>query len=356
MTVAGLERGRYAITGLVGRGGMALVYRADDLEDGGEVAVKMLADNLACDAEIRRRFLREAQLAERLSHPNIARVLDHGELDGRPSIVLELVDGPTLADELERRGPLTPERTRELGSAIASGLAHAHARGLVHRDVKPHNLLLDGDGRVKISDFGIARVLDDTQVTQAGTVLGTAAYLAPEQAAGEPVTAAADVYALGVVLYEALTGKTPHPARTLTELLVAQQSSAPQPPGELAVDVPVELESLILRCLAADPAARPTADEVERTLSGELEAPTRIMPPAPGRPRLRTRRRFRGPAIVAAVLLVCLAVGLGVGLGRGGGAAKPSPARRPAVAAVPTAATPGAQARALARWLRAHAR
>src|SRR5205823_8071207 len=176
---------------------------------------------------LRQRFSREAELAERLAHPNVVRVLGSGETDGRAFIVLEYVEGRNLAEELRHAGRLAPARAAELCAQAAAALAHAHAQGLVHRDVKPQNLLLASDGTLKVSDFGIARIVDGTQLTQIGTVLGTAAYLAPEQAAGEEVTVAADVYALGAVLYELLTGAPPHSASTVAQLVHRRAEGEP---------------------------------------------------------------------------------------------------------------------------------
>jgi eukaryotic-like serine/threonine-protein kinase len=342
LTAPALENGRYELQDVVGRGGMALVYRARDRRRKQPVAVKLLADNLAADPELRQRFSREAALAERLEHPNVVRVLDSGETDGRAFIVLEYVEGPNLAEELLRVGRLAPARVAELGVQAAAALAHAHARGLVHRDVKPQNLLLASDGTLKVSDFGIARIVDGTQLTQVGAVLGTAAYLAPEQAAGEETTAAADVYALGVVLYELLTGERCGPADP--------------PPGAVVAGVPPELDSLVLACLRADPAARPSAREVELMLRGELEPPTQVLrrPSELPTSALRRPRRRRLLVGVAAAAALALAIGLGAGLGSGGAAKPRITQSRPAP--VPPAATPAAGAENLARWLRAHAR
>ena len=191
-------RGRYRLERPLGHGGMATVYLAHDVELDRPVAVKLLAESLAGDQAFRRRFLREARLAARLSHPNVVGVYDAGEAeDGRPYIVMEYVDGSTL----EGRGRLPPREAVGLAVQACHGLAHAHAAGLVHRDVKPHNLLLRSDGTLKVADFGIARAAEATALTQVGTVLGTAAYLAPEQATGGEVTPATDVYSLGAVLY-----------------------------------------------------------------------------------------------------------------------------------------------------------
>jgi serine/threonine-protein kinase len=358
LSVTTLDEGRYRLEGVVGSGGMALVYRAIDREQEEPVAIKMLADNLAADPELRQRFAREAALAKRLSHPNVVRVLGSGEADGRAFIVLEYVDGRDLAEELRREGPLEPARVAELGAQAAAALAHAHERGLVHRDVKPHNLLLTGEGTLKVSDFGIARVVDGTQLTQIGTVLGTAAYLAPEQAAGEEVTAAADVYALGAVLYELLTGAPPQSASTVAELVHRRAEGEPPPPSAVAPDVPVELDSLVLACLREHPGDRPSAGEVQRVLRGELEAPTRVLTPPEERPTTALPRpRNRRPALAAAGagVLAVFALALGLGLSGGGTARKPPPAH-PRIVPIPRASTPAAAASNLARWLRTHSR
>jgi serine/threonine-protein kinase len=353
-----LEEGRYRLERVIGRGGMALVYRACDREHDEPVAIKLLADNLAADPELRRRFAREAEVAERLSHPNVVRTLGSGVTGDRAFIVLEYVDGGNLADELLRAGRIEPDRAAELGIQAASALAHAHERGLVHRDIKPQNLLLAKDGTLKVSDFGIARVVDGTQLTQVGTVLGTAAYLAPEQAAGEETNGAADVYALGAVLYELLTGRPAYYASTVTELLRRRADGEPPPPSALAPDVPPELDALVLACLREDRAARPTAREVELTLRGELDPPTTVMTRPSDRPTelLPVRRSHRRLAAVgAAVVVAGVALALGLGLGGGGSAQNPAPVR-PRISPVPAASTPAAAAENLARWLRAQAR
>jgi serine/threonine-protein kinase len=320
---------RYELRDVIGSGGMALVYLARDRKLDSLVAVKLLADNLSADPELRERFRREAELARRLSHPNVVRVLGSGETDGRAFIVLEFVECGNLAEELARAGPLSRERVAELGAQAAAGLAHAHERGLVHRDVKPQNLLLAADGTLKVSDFGIAHAVDGTRLTAIGSVLGTAAYLAPEQARSEETTAACDVYALGVVLRE-LSGGTPD-----------------------------DLQGLVGACLRDDPAARPTAREVELVLRGEREAPTRRLPSAPAAPtsvmrRPRSRRARTLVAAAACAVAVALAIGIGIGAGAGG---RGAPGHEPAVVPpIPRAATPAASAEAFARWLRARSR
>jgi hypothetical protein len=238
---------------------MATVYRAEDSRLGRTVAIKVLADNLAADPSFRERFLREARLAARLGHRNVVRVFDVDESDDRPFIVMECVEGGTLADALAT-GPLPSGRVLDLARQVADGLAHAHAAGLVHRDIKPGNLLLARDGTVKIADFGIARATDSATLTRTGAVIGTAAYLAPEQAAGLPATSAADVYAFGVVLHEALTGQ---------RLVPGTISPAP---GLESTGPP--LKDIIDRCLAERPADRPSASEITFALGGPTVTPT----------------------------------------------------------------------------------
>jgi serine/threonine-protein kinase len=349
MSVATLAGGRYRIERVLGGGGMAVVYCAHDEELHRMVAVKLLAEHLAEDEDFRERFLREARIAARLSHPNVVAVYDAGDEDGRPYMVMEVVEGETLADVLQRAGRLPADEVVALGIQAAAGLEHAHSHGLVHRDVKPQNLLLRADGVLKVADFGIARaVAAATQrLTQVGTIMGTADYLAPEQAAGDEVNAAADVYSLGAVLYEALTGRTPFQASTLVQLLTAQQDGAVTPPSELVDGVPPALEETIMRCLARNPEYRPaSAGEVGRLLAGHPS----VLPTRPLRrpPVVRAgRRRLPGRAVAALVgvlALLALAVVLiatSVGPSR---PAAPPPARPD---------QPALEARDLANWLRA---
>jgi serine/threonine protein kinase len=327
---------------------MASVYLAEDAELDRPVAVKLLAGHLAGDAGFRTRFVREARMAAGLSHPNVVQVYDAGEEDGRPWIVMEYVAGTTLADEVARSGPLAPDAVVALARQACAGLEHAHRAGLVHRDVKPHNLLLREDGALKIADFGIARALEETRLTEAGSVLGTAAYLSPEQAAGEPVTAAADVYALGVVLYELLTGRTPFAFASLADLAALGHES-PTPVRDLAPGVSPELEAAVMRCLARNPAYRPSS---AAALARELSSPEPVTEPLPARPRARRRR---GPALAAAALAALAAAALAAGLwASGSGRADPAETP-PASEPVPAAGDPALEARNLADWLRARA-
>jgi serine/threonine protein kinase len=335
---------------------MAVVYCAYDLELDRTVAIKLLAEHLAEDEEFRARFLLEARMAGGLSHPNVVAVFDAGEDDGRPYIVMEVVDGETLAEVFRREGRLPPDQVAEIGMQAAAGLAHAHAHGLVHRDVKPHNLLIRADGVLKVADFGIARAAEATRrLTQIGTILGTADYLAPEQALGEDVTPAADVYALGAVLYEALTGRTPFQADTLVQLLTALQHGAVVPPSELVPGVPPALEEVIMRCLARNPEYRPaSAAEVGALLAGGPDAPTRPLergaealtqplrpPPVP-----TFGHRSRGRIAAAAIALLALVVLVVVLVSSAGGTSRPAapPPDRPN--------HPAQQAKDLADWFR----
>jgi len=339
---------RYRQMQVLGHGGMATVELAHDLELDRPVAIKRLAASLATNDEFKQRFVREARLAARLSHPNIVAVYDVGEDDGLPFIVMEYVDGETLADLLHRRGRLEPDEAVALALQACAGLETAHEAGLVHRDVKPQNLLVTPGGTVKIADFGIARSLDGTQLTQAGTVLGTAGYLAPEQAAGETVTAAADVYALGAVLYELLTGRPPYVADSLVELAARQREGTIAPVRELAPEVPAATEDAVMHALARDPEYRPPSAEA---LAGELRTPPTALTevdrsvPAPGPATHGPRRALLAALALGAALVVVFVVAISL---RGG-------SKQPPVTAPPSTGTPAQQADALGNWLRDHA-
>ncbi|MBV8256679.1 MAG: serine/threonine protein kinase, partial [Actinobacteria bacterium] len=221
---------RYELEELVGSGGMSSVYRAHDRLLDRRVAIKLLHDRYAEDDETIERFRREARSVAQLSHPHIVTVIDRGEDDGLQFIVFEYVDGENLKELAVRSGRLPVRRAVELAIAIADGLAFAHQNGLVHRDVKPQNVLLSREGEVKVTDFGIARSIDvDHGVTLTGTILGTSNYLSPEQASGKPVTPATDVYSLGIVLWELLTGEVPFPGDNF--VTVALRHINEQPPS-----------------------------------------------------------------------------------------------------------------------------
>jgi serine/threonine-protein kinase len=342
-----IAAGRFDVERELGRGGMAQVYLARDRELERPVALKVLAAHLGGDETFRRRFLREARVAGRLSHPNVVQVYDAGESDGRPYIVMEYVPGRTLAD----CGRLAPERVAELGRQACAGLQHAHAAGLVHRDIKPGNLLLREDGVLKIADFGIAHAAEMTRHTQAGTILGTAAYLAPEQVAGEDATRASDIYSLGAVLYELLTGRPPHVFDSLAELAAQQAEGAIVPVRDLVPSAPADLEAAIMHALAREPRFRPAS---AAELASELSRPSEPAPTKP-LPRRRFVSRRGGLWLAAAIGAAVVAVILGV-LKLGGSSESSPPAVPQHVAPPARGITPAEEARNLARWLRVHSR
>lgn len=339
---------RYRPVHVLGHGGMATVELAHDRELDRPVAIKRLADNLAANGEFKQRFLREARLAARLAHPNIVAVYDVGDEDDLPFIVMEYVEGETLGDLLRRRGRLEPDEAVAIALQACAGLETAHEAGLVHRDIKPQNLLVTPGGTVKIADFGVARSLDGTQLTQAGTVLGTAAYLAPEQAAGERVTAAADVYALGAVLYELVTGRPPYIADSLAELAARQREGTIAPLREVAPAVPTATEDAVMHALARDPVYRPPsaaalAGELRPTptAANEIERSAPVARPATHGPR----RALLAALALGAALVVVFVVALSL---RGG-------SKQPSVTGPPSTGTPAQQADAFGTWLRDNA-
>jgi eukaryotic-like serine/threonine-protein kinase len=339
--------GRYRLERDLGHGGMASVYFGRDSELERPVAVKVLSEALAADDGFRRRFEREARLAARLSHPNLVGVYDVGVDEGRPFIVLEYVEGETLAALLSRRGRLEPDEARGLALQAARALAAVHEAELVHRDVKPQNLILRDDGTLKLADFGIATAREVTALTQAGTILGTAAYLAPEQALGEEVSLAADVYSLGAVLYELLAGRPPFTVETLAELAEKQRRGEIEPVGDVAPAVPADLEDAVMRCLARVPTYRPTAAQ----LTTDLSTTRPLARPAPKRRAEPTRRRLW---IALAAVLVVAAILLGVALATSDGHSTKPPRTPPArTEAIPHGSTPQQQAANIAAWLRA---
>ncbi|HEX6491524.1 MAG TPA: protein kinase, partial [Gaiellaceae bacterium] len=355
-----LGSGRYRRERVLGEGGMASVYLARDVELDRLVALKLLAGRLDDEAAFRERFLREARLAARLLHPNIVQVFDVGEDEGRPYIVMEFVEGETLAKLLARRRALPAAEAVELALQVCAGLEHAHEHGLVHRDVKPANLLVRADGVVKIADFGIAHAAESTRLTQVGTVLGTAAYLSPEQAAGEPVSAKADLYSLGAVLYETLTGRVPYEPTSLAELPLLQQRG-PTSLRELEPAVPPGIEEAVMRCLARNPDYRPgSAAELAGGLAAAApDARTKPLPvpAAPGRTRRfgRTRRPPPLAGLVAGGLLVAVLLALG-GWSLAGGGGHRQLRQKSTIAAPPRGESGAQEAANLRDWLRANSR
>jgi serine/threonine-protein kinase len=301
-----LLSGRYRLEEQIAAGGMGTVWRAHDELLQRDVAVKLLRDSLADDDLAAERFRREALTAAAITHPNMANVYDYLQEDGRPGIVMELVDGETLAQRLAREGALPPADAIAIGVAVLEALAAAHEAGIVHRDIKPANILLPVTGGVKVTDFGIARSLSDTQLTSTGTVLGTAHYSAPEQVRGEPSSPATDVYALGVVLYEMLSGARPFDADTAIAVAMKRLNEDPAPLRALAPQVSLATEDVVMRALARAPSARyETADAMGEALaaSANAPAPTEAFRAAPGDPTIAyapVAAAAAAPAVAAA--------------------------------------------------------
>ncbi len=314
--------GRYRLDELLGRGGMSEVWRAEDLELGRRVAIKLLAPN-ADNA----RFEREARAVASLAHPNVTQLYDYGEADGRPYIVLEYMPGGTLEQRLRDGKPLPDDEAFAIAAGTAAGLAHAHARGVVHRDLKPANVLFDEEGRAKLADFGIARMVSgDGTLTEAGTVLGTAAYISPEQAAGAPASEASDVYSFGVILYRMLTGRLPFESSDPMQLVMQHRDDTPPPVASFRADAPAALESTATAALAKDPRDRPPDGAA---LLAELGVPagaslttaptavvgedaTQVLPTAPAAAAVEAYpepppERSRLPIIAAALLVLAVA-------------------------------------------------
>ncbi len=259
---------RYECTEVLGHGGMGEVWLARDNVLGRTVAVKLLVTGSA-DEHAADRFQMEAQTAGRLSHPNVVAVLDFGTFENRLFLVMEPLDGRTVANELADNGPLPPERVASIGAQVASGLAAAHQQGILHRDVKPANLLLAPQDRVKIGDFGIARFTDKAAcgLTRTGQVVGTSLYLAPERVQAGPAVPASDVYALGCVLYELLIGRPPLSADTPLATLHQHLTTMPDAPRLIRPEIDGSLDSLIMAMLAKDPTLRPSAEQVTEALA-----------------------------------------------------------------------------------------
>src|SRR2546425_2827757 len=250
---------RYLLQSRIGSGGMATIYRARDLEMDRDVAVKMLREVYSTDPKFVKRFQREARAASALQHPNIVQVYDYGQTDGNYYIVMELVEGTDLRRYLKSRVVLDIDRAVIIAHDVALGLGAAHRRGIVHRDVKPQNVLVGRDGSIKLTDFGIASVykdINDERLTTTGMTLGTVQYYPPEQAQGDIVNPAADVYSLGIVMYEMLTGRPPFDGDTPVTVAMQHIQDTPTPPSQLNPNIPLALEDIILRCLEKVPEMR----------------------------------------------------------------------------------------------------
>jgi serine/threonine-protein kinase len=332
--------GRYRVEGELGRGGMARVYRGTDLVLGRPVAVKVLSSQYAQDGAFVSRFRREAQAAARLNHPNLVQVFDTGSDDGVHYIVMEYVDAKTVADYLAGGGRIMPDRAIELAESVCDALAVAHAQGVIHRDVKPANIMVTRDGQVKVTDFGIARVTTNETVEQTAAVLGTASYLSPEQAQGGAIDQRSDLYSLGCVLYEMLTGRPPFIADSPVAVASKHVLEQPVPPSRLNPDVSPELDAVVMRALAKNPDDRyqdaaemkedlerarrglpvmalpvlPTAPQTTQLIHRPQPQPTSVLPPGgvtPG-PSVASPPRDRTPAWLIALIAFLVLVVLGV--------------------------------------------
>jgi serine/threonine-protein kinase len=318
--------GRYRLDALIARGGMAEVWAATDRELERTVAIKVLHPHLADEASFRRRFRTEAVAIARLSHPNIVAIHDTCSDDGTDAIVMELVRGRTLRDYLDERGRLDPVEVAHIGAEVASGLTCAHDHGIVHRDVKPGNIMLTDDGRVLVTDFGIAKLLDSADVTGTATLVGTVKYLAPEQLEAGPIDGRADLYALGAVLYESLCGQPPFERDSPSATALARLVSDADPPSTRAPGLSPVLDPVLGRCLARNPEERyATAAELRVALltvpadhppleSSEPVRPsdTPLPEPRPVETAESTRRVSqepgRRPSAIAAVALMIVAL------------------------------------------------
>jgi predicted Ser/Thr protein kinase len=334
---------RYELEELVGSGGMSSVYRAHDRLLERSVALKILHEQYTRDDDYVERFLREARAVAQLTHPNIVTVIDRGEQDGRQFIVFEYVDGVNLKELVDEEGPLPVRDAIELSLQVARGLAFAHEQGLVHRDVKPQNVLLDGDGRAKVTDFGIARSLDVDGMTITGTIMGTSNYIAPEQARGQPVDEQTDVYSLGCVLYELLTGEVPYDGDNFVTVAMRHVNDPVPSVREVRDDVSPRLDWVVQRAMAKDHQDRFAS---MNEFAAELEAcyaeldggeGATMIARAPAAARAAPRRASRGrrrrtiwPFVLLGVALAALAGGaaglLLFGDDGGSGAKKSGPA------------------------------
>src|SRR5215203_2048726 len=316
--------GRYRIIRRLGSGGMADVYCAEDTQLGREVALKLLYRRFAEDSEFVERFRREASSAAGLQHPNVVQVFDRGEWDGTYYIAMEFLEGRNLKQIVRDHGPLEPALAVDIVIQILKAARFAHRRGIVHRDIKPHNVIVDDEGRAKVTDFGIARA-GASDMTETGSIMGTAQYLSPEQAQGHPVDARSDLYSIGVVLYELLTGRVPFDAESAVTIALKQVSEEPVRPSELNPAVSDQLEDVVMRALQKDPAYRfADAEEFIRALEAVRGVPvgtgeyTRVAPHTgtyPGLPSVAgleeaDRRNLRWLWILLTLLaLAAIAVG-----------------------------------------------
>jgi eukaryotic-like serine/threonine-protein kinase len=263
---------RYRLDHKIGTGGMAEVWLAEDTELDRQVAIKILHDKYAQDSEFVQRFQREAQAAAGLQHPNVVGIFDRGAFDGTYFIAMEYVDGPSLKDLV--KGGMDPKDAINYTRQILNAARFAHRKGIVHRDLKPQNVLIDGEGRARVADFGIARAGENSDITATGSVMGTAQYISPEQAQGKPTTPRSDIYSIGVILYEELTGRVPFEGDSAVAVALKQVSEAPHRPSAINPNVPPALDAVVMRALAKDPDARfRDADAFLKALDAAEKAP-----------------------------------------------------------------------------------
>jgi eukaryotic-like serine/threonine-protein kinase len=314
---------RYRVLERIGSGGMADVYGAEDLQLGRKVALKLLYRRFAQDDEFVERFRREASSAAGLQHPNVVSVYDRGEFDDTYYIAMEFLEGRSLKQLVRQEGPLEPARAVDLVIQVLKAERFAHKRGIVHRDIKPHNVIVDDEDRAKVTDFGIARA-GASDMTETGSIMGTAQYLSPEQAQGHPVSARSDLYSTGIVLYELLTGRVPFDAESAVTIALKQVSEEPVPPTELNPEVSPELEEVVMRAMQKDPANRfadaeqfIAALEQVRDLppgrTGTHAAPLTGVYPGLGRETLLVDHGGRGRRWLLALLAVIVLAGIAVG-------------------------------------------
>ncbi|MFD8222353.1 serine/threonine-protein kinase [Streptomyces sp. NPDC059697] len=358
---------RYQLDELLGRGAMGEVWRATDQVLGRPVAVKLLRADEATDIE---RFRLEAQTAARLNHPNVVGVYDFGSHHGRLYLAMELVDGWSVAQERSMRGTLAPHEAAAVAGQVAAGLSAAHRQGVIHRDIKPANVMISTDRTVKITDFGIARFADDaaSTLTATGKIIGTADYLAPERALGHPAQPASDVYSLGCVLYELLTGRPPFQGTTSIAVVQQHVDAAPLPPAQLRPEIPQPLSDYLLHLLAKDPPHRPSAEQAANWLHAPQQTPALAesrstapmpapvapapAPPPPAVPRAahshpHGHRRLTPKAAlgIAAVVLFASAAAIGASLNSGNdGPSAPTSPTPTTVTSVPVSELPATAA------------